>query len=96
MPKVDTILMHHLLKAVPLEAAFLMVGDINQFPSVGAGNVLRDIIDSGALPVVELNEILRILRHRITGELVARARVELQEQRRVHHSRNGVVVQAAP
>ena len=56
---VDTILMHHLLKAIPLTATFLMVGDINQLPSVGAGNVLRDIIDSGAAPVVELNEIFR-------------------------------------
>ncbi|MEW6235347.1 MAG: AAA family ATPase [Candidatus Omnitrophota bacterium] len=59
MSMVDTILMHHLLKAIPLQAAFLMVGDVNQLPSVGAGNVLRDIIDSGAVPVVELHEIFR-------------------------------------
>ena len=59
MSMVDTILMHHLLKAISLTATFLMVGDINQLPSVGAGNVLRDIIDSGAAPVVELNEIFR-------------------------------------
>ena len=59
MSMVDTILMHHLLKAAPLHAVFLMVGDINQLPSVGAGNVLRDIIESGAVPVVELNEIFR-------------------------------------
>ena len=56
---IDTILMHHLLKAIPKEATFVLVGDVNQLPSVGAGNVLNDIISSGALPVVELNEIFR-------------------------------------
>ncbi len=56
---IDTILMHHLLKAIPQGATFILVGDVNQLPSVGAGNVLRDIIDSGAVPVVELNEIFR-------------------------------------
>jgi len=56
---IDTILMHHLLKAVPKQATFILVGDVNQLPSVGAGNVLKDIIDSHAVPVVELNEIFR-------------------------------------
>ncbi|MEQ8160523.1 MAG: ATP-dependent RecD-like DNA helicase [Smithellaceae bacterium] len=56
---VDTLLMHHLLKALPVNATFIMVGDVNQLPSVGAGNVLRDIIDSGAIEVVQLNEIFR-------------------------------------
>jgi len=56
---VDCILMHHLLKAIPLSAKFIMVGDVNQLPSVGAGNVLNDIISSSAVPVVELNEIFR-------------------------------------
>ena len=56
---IDTILMHHLLKAIPKGATFILVGDVNQLPSVGAGNVLKDIIDSGAVPVVELNEIFR-------------------------------------
>lgn len=56
---IDTLLMHHLLKAVPPTATFIMVGDVNQLPSVGAGNVLRDIIDSGIVPVVQLNEIFR-------------------------------------
>jgi exodeoxyribonuclease V alpha subunit len=56
---VDCILMHHLLKAVPPHAAFIMVGDVNQLPSVGAGNVLNDVISSGSVPVVELNEIFR-------------------------------------
>jgi exodeoxyribonuclease V alpha subunit len=56
---IDTILMHHLLKAIPPKATFILVGDVNQLASVGAGNVLHDIIASGALPVMELNEIFR-------------------------------------
>ena len=56
---IDTILMHHLIKAVPIFATIILVGDVNQLPSVGAGNVLNDIIASGAIPVVELNEIFR-------------------------------------
>jgi exodeoxyribonuclease V alpha subunit len=56
---VDTILMYHFLKAVPKEAALILVGDVDQLPSVGAGNVLRDIIDSGLIPTVRLNEIFR-------------------------------------
>jgi len=56
---IDTILMHHLLKAIPPKATFILVGDVNQLPSVGAGNVLQDIITSGAVEVVELNEIFR-------------------------------------
>jgi exodeoxyribonuclease V alpha subunit len=56
---IDTILMHHLLKAIPITATLILVGDINQLPSVGAGNVLKDIIDSGIFPVAELSEIFR-------------------------------------
>lgn len=56
---VDTILMYHLLKAVPSRATMIMVGDVHQLPSVGAGSVLKDIIRSNAAPVVELNEIFR-------------------------------------
>ena len=56
---IDTILMHHLLKAVPAGATLILVGDSNQLPSVGPGNVLGDIIGSGTLPVVELREIFR-------------------------------------
>ncbi len=56
---IDVILMYHLLKAVPDEATLILVGDINQLPSVGAGNVLNDIIASACVPVVELNEIFR-------------------------------------
>ncbi len=56
---VDTVLMHHLLKAVPQEATLVLVGDVNQLPSVGAGNILADIIASHVVPVVRLNEIFR-------------------------------------
>jgi exodeoxyribonuclease V alpha subunit len=56
---IDTILMHHLLKAIPPETIFILVGDVNQLPSVGAGSVLKDIITSGSVKVVELNEIFR-------------------------------------
>jgi len=56
---IDTVLMHQLLKAIPKKSTFILVGDVNQLPSVGAGNVLMDIISSGVVPVVELNEIFR-------------------------------------
>lgn len=56
---IDLILMHHLLKAIPKSATLILVGDVDQLPSVGAGNVLKDIIASGVIPVVELNEIFR-------------------------------------
>ncbi|MEJ2025764.1 MAG: AAA family ATPase, partial [Deltaproteobacteria bacterium] len=56
---IDTILMHYLLKATPPQATLVLVGDVNQLPSVGAGMVLKDIIDSGGVPVVTLTEIFR-------------------------------------
>jgi exodeoxyribonuclease V alpha subunit len=56
---IDTILMHHLLRAVPAFAMLILVGDVNQLPSVGAGNVLNDIIASETVPVVRLSEIFR-------------------------------------
>jgi exodeoxyribonuclease V alpha subunit len=56
---VDTLLMYHFLKAVPQRATLILVGDIDQLPSVGPGNVLKDIIDSTIVPVVRLNEIFR-------------------------------------
>jgi exodeoxyribonuclease V alpha subunit len=56
---IDNLLMHHFLKAVPRGSVLMLVGDVNQLPSVGAGNVLKDIIASGVVPVVELNEIFR-------------------------------------
>jgi exodeoxyribonuclease V alpha subunit len=56
---IDTILMHFLLRAVPPSATFILVGDVNQLPSVGPGNVLNDIIASAAVPVVTLDKIFR-------------------------------------
>jgi exodeoxyribonuclease V alpha subunit len=56
---VDVMLMHALMKAVPDKAAVLVVGDIDQLPSVGPGQVLADIISSGAVPVVRLTEVFR-------------------------------------
>jgi exodeoxyribonuclease V alpha subunit len=55
----DTVLMHHLLKAIPEEATLILVGDVDQLPSVGPGNVLKDIIDSNNIPTVKLHEIFR-------------------------------------
>ncbi len=55
----DTLLFYHLLKAAPLGVTILLVGDVHQLPSVGPGNVLKDIIASNAVPVVELTEIFR-------------------------------------
>jgi len=56
---VDTLLMYHLLKAIPSHAHLILVGDIDQLPSVGPGNVLKDIIRSGRFTVVRLTEIFR-------------------------------------
>ena len=56
---VDVMLMQSLMKAVPDRAALLIVGDIDQLPSVGPGQVLADFISSGAVPVVRLTEVFR-------------------------------------
>lgn len=56
---IDIVLMNSLLKAIPQNMRLIMVGDIDQLPSVGAGNVLRDIIDSGEFPVIRLTRIFR-------------------------------------
>ena len=56
---IDILLMNNLLKAVPVGMRLVFVGDIDQLPSVGAGNVLRDIIDSQRIPVVRLVCIFR-------------------------------------
>lgn len=56
---IDIILMNSLLKAIPQTMRLILVGDIDQLPSVGAGNVLRDIIDSSTFPVIRLTRIFR-------------------------------------
>ena len=56
---IDLLLMYNLLKAVPDRMSLILVGDVDQLPSVGAGNVLRDMIDSEMFPVVRLTRIFR-------------------------------------
>ncbi len=56
---IDTVLMHSLIKAVPDHARVIFVGDIDQLPSVGPGNVLKDLINSSCVPVTCLKEIFR-------------------------------------
>ncbi len=56
---IDIMLMYNLLKALPDSMTLILVGDTDQLPSVGAGNVLKDIIASGAVPVVRLTRIFR-------------------------------------
>jgi exodeoxyribonuclease V alpha subunit len=63
MSMVDVPLMSHLLRALPPSASLLLVGDVDQLPSVGPGMVLRHIIDSGVVPVVRLTEVFRQAAH---------------------------------
>ena len=56
---IDIILMKHLLSALPDDIQLILVGDVNQLPSVGPGNILHDIIASGVVPVIVLDEIFR-------------------------------------
>ena len=59
MSMVDVLLMNHLLKAIVPGTRLILVGDVDQLPSVGPGNVLRDIINSGLVKVIRLTEIFR-------------------------------------
>ncbi len=59
MSMVDILLMHSLLLALPQKARLIMVGDADQLPAVGAGNVLKDIIDSDSIECIKLTEIFR-------------------------------------
>lgn len=56
---VDTFIFESVMRALPLGCRLVLVGDSDQLPSVGPGNVLGDLIDSGIIPVVRLNEIFR-------------------------------------
>jgi exodeoxyribonuclease V alpha subunit len=56
---IDVSLMHQLVRALPATAALLLVGDVDQLPSVGPGRVLGDLIDCGQVPVVRLTEVFR-------------------------------------
>jgi exodeoxyribonuclease V alpha subunit len=56
---VDVPLMHSLVRAIPVSAGLILVGDVDQLPSVGPGTVLHDLIESGAVPTVRLTEVFR-------------------------------------
>jgi len=56
---IDIVLMNSLLRAIPLVATLVLVGDADQLPSVGPGTVLKDILNSGRLPAVRLTEVFR-------------------------------------
>ncbi len=60
---VDVSLMNHLLRALPVKASLLLVGDVDQLPSVGPGMVLKNLIDSGVICVVRLTEVFRQAAH---------------------------------
>ena len=59
MSMVDVFLMNYILKGLYMGTKLVLVGDVNQLPSVGAGNVLKDIINSETVETIELNEIFR-------------------------------------
>jgi exodeoxyribonuclease V alpha subunit len=67
---VDVLPMYALLRAIPKNSALILVGDVDQLPSVGPGNALRDLIESGVVPVVRLTEVSARLRR--AGSLPAR------------------------
>lgn len=56
---VDVLLMHSLLRAMPSQAGLILVGDVDQLPSVGPGTALHDLIESGVVPTVRLTEVFR-------------------------------------
>lgn len=60
---IDTILMYHLITAINKNTTVIFVGDADQLPSVGAGNVLRDLINSDKIPLIKLNVIFRQAKH---------------------------------
>ena len=59
MSMVDLVLMNRLMQAIPPSTTVILIGDVDQLPSVGAGNVLKALIDSRRIPVIELTEIFR-------------------------------------
>ncbi|GHO89364.1 SF1B family DNA helicase RecD2 [Dictyobacter formicarum] len=81
---VDILLFYHLLKALPRTSHLLLVGDADQLPSVGPGNVLRDLLRSQAIPAVRLTELFRqaqqskivVTAHQINSGIVPSPRIE--------------------
>lgn len=92
---VDVPLMHALTRALPDSAAFLVVGDVDQLPSVGPGQVLADLINAGTVPVVRLTEIFR---QAASSRIIASAhrinRGEMPDLQRVNASNDFHFVQA--
>ncbi len=60
---IDTFLLHSLFKAIPTSTRLILIGDVDQLPSVGAGSVLKDLIDSGCVGVTRLTQIFRQAAH---------------------------------
>jgi len=84
---IDIVLMNSLLKAVPEGMRLILVGDIDQLPSVGAGNVLRDVIDSEHFPVVRLT---RIFRQAQTSQIIMNAhRINKGQGPNISNAKNG-------
>jgi exodeoxyribonuclease V alpha subunit len=79
---VDVVLMAQLLRAIPDKAAVLLVGDVDQLPSVGPGTVLADIIASGRIPTVTLTEIFR---QAATSQIIVNAHRMNQGQLPIMH-----------
>ena len=61
MMKMDVLFMYALLWAFPNTSGLVLVGDVDQLPSVGPGNTLPDMIESGVVPVVRLTEVFKII-----------------------------------
>ena len=74
---VDVPLFHSVMQAIPESGALLLVGDVDQLPSVGAGQVLKDIIDSGVIEVIKLTEIFR---QAATSDIITNAHLVNQGQ----------------
>ncbi len=83
---VDIILMYNLLKAVPENMSLVVVGDVDQLPSVGPGSVLRDIIASETIPVIRLN---RIFRQALDSDIIVNAhRINRGQQPQLRRNRS--------
>src|ERR1017187_3618066 len=74
---VDVLLMYALFRALPKTSGLILVGDVDQLPSVGPGNALRDLIDSGVVPVVRLTEVFR---QEATSKIISSAPLTPQGQ----------------
>ncbi|HYL42105.1 MAG TPA: ATP-dependent RecD-like DNA helicase [Ktedonobacteraceae bacterium] len=98
---VDILLFYHLLKALPKDAHLLLVGDADQLPSVGPGNVLRDLLRSEALPSIRLTELFRqaqqskiiVNAHRINAGQMPHLKVEATSDFFFFHEEDPVRVQ---